>query len=642
MCGIAGNINWNCDELLTRMIDVQAHRGPDDQGSWSGRAKNGDYVGLASRRLAILDLSPAGKMPMHSGEGDLTIVYNGEIYNYRALRARLEGLGYRFRSNSDTEVVLYMYQEFAEDSVRQLNGIFAFAIWDNRRQRLFVARDHYGTKPLYYLHGENNRFAFASELKSFTCLPDYEFDMNYQSLHQYMTFLWVPEPHTMVDGVHKLPAGHYGIYENASFTVTKFWEPGYPVAGSIQRVDDSELAREIRERFSRVVQSQMQSDVPLGAFLSAGLDSSSIVACMAQHSSSAIHTYTITFPERYRKGEIAIDDPEVAARTAKHFGCNHTEIEVEPDVAELLPRCVWHMDDPTSDPALLLSYLLCEAASKDVTVLLSGVGGDELFGGYRKYQAQNYARHYRKIPGAIRRNVVEPAIEALPSFRGTSLKGYVRLAKKLARSGSLPPEQQFVMDSVYLTDELRERLYSDDLRARVGDFDARIDHVRHFEAIGHADFLDQMLYLDCKTFMPSLNLNYTDKTSMASSVEVRVPFLDWEFADWVNHTLHPEQKINGSSTKHLLREAMRPWLPAEVLQQRKAGFSAPIDYWLKNDLKEMVGDLLSTTVIKRRGLFNPTGVQRLVSEHMSARHDWSMQIWQLLTLELWMQRFIDP
>jgi asparagine synthase (glutamine-hydrolysing) len=641
MCGIAGYIKFNCDEVLTGMIDVQAHRGPDDQGTWFGVTADGDRVGLGSRRLAILDLSPAGHMPMQSSDGQFTIVYNGEIYNYKKLRKLLEGRGYRFRSNSDTEAVLYMYQEFAEDSVRQLNGIFGFAIWDNKRQRLFLARDHYGTKPLYCLDCGNGRFAFSSELKSFTRLPDFEFDLDYASLHQYMTFLWVPEPKTMVKRVRKLPAGHFAIIKNGQLEVQQYWEPTYPQAGAIQRRDDEDLAAEVRERFSQVVRSQMQSDVPLGAFLSAGLDSSSIVACMAQHSDSPIHTYTITFPEHYRKGEIAIDDPEVAARTAKHFGCRHTEIKVDPDITDLLPKSVWHMDDPTSDPALLLSYLLCESASSEVTVLLSGVGGDELFAGYRKYQAQDYARLYRKIPGPVRSGLVEPLVKALPSFRGTALKGYVRLAKKLARSGSLPPAEQFVMDSVYLPDDLRRELYSDELRIQVADFDAKCDHMRYFESVKDADFVDQMMYLDSKMFMPSLNLNYTDKTSMASSVEVRVPFLDWEFADWVNHTVHPEQKLNGSTTKHILREAMRPLLPAEVLDQRKAGFSAPIDYWLKHDLKEMVGDLLSVDAIKRRGFFNASTVQRLLSEHSSARQDWSMQIWQLLTLELWMQRFID-
>jgi len=623
------------------MIDVQAHRGPDDQGTWFGSAANGDRIGLGSRRLAILDLSPAGRMPMQSDDGQTTIVYNGEIYNYPKLRALLESRGYRFRSNSDTEAVLYMYQEYAEDAVRQLNGIFAFAIWDNKQQRLFLARDHFGTKPLYYLNPGQARFAFASELKSFTCLPEFEFSLNYSSLHQYMTFLWVPEPRTMVDGVSKLPAGHYGIYKDGQFSIKQYWEPTFPSEGSVQRRDDAELADELRDRFSQVVKSQMQSDVPLGAFLSAGLDSSSIVACMAQHSSAAIHTYTITFPEHYRRGEIAIDDPEVAARTARHFGCKHTEIQVDPDITQLLPKSVWHMDDPTSDPALLLSYLLCESASSEVTVLLSGVGGDELFAGYRKYQAQNYARLYRKIPGLIRSALLEPLVKALPSFRGTPIKGYVRLAKKLAQSGSLPPAQQFVRDCIYLSDELREQLYTDQLQERLGSYDARCDHMRHFDSIGHAEFVDQMMYLDCKTFMPSLNLNYTDKTSMASSVEVRVPFLDWEFADWVNHTLHPQQKLNDSTTKYLLREAMRPWLPDEVLQQRKAGFSAPIDYWIKNDLKEMVGDLLSHETVARRGLFNPRAIQKLLSEHERARQDWSMQIWQLLTLELWMQRFID-
>jgi asparagine synthase (glutamine-hydrolysing) len=299
------------------------------------------------------------------------------------------------------------------------------------------------------------------------------------------------------------------------------------------------------------------------------------------------------------------------------------------------------MDEPVADPAIIAAYLVNREARKTVTVLLSGVGGDELFAGYRKHAAYQLAQRYQRIPGALREKVIEPLMMSLPSMRGTSIKGHVRLAKKMARSGSLSSRDYFLMNSTYLTDDQKEELYAPDTRKGVNGDSPWSRHLGYFEQVSGADFLNQMLYLDTKAFMVSLNLTYNDKMSMASSVEVRVPFLDWELAEWVASNVPPGLKLHGGTTKHLLREAMRPLLPREVLEQKKAGFGAPSDYWLANDLKEMVDDLLSETHIKSRGLFNTTAVRRLVDEHRSGRQDWSAQVWQFLTLELWMQAFID-
>ena len=638
MCGLAGSINWQCDEVLEDMIAIQNHRGPDDNGMWLHTSASGDRIGLASARLSILDLSDAGHMPMITPDGKYTIAYNGEIYNYLTIRKQLEQRGYVFRSNSDTEAVLYLYQEFGEQAVSKLNGMFAIAIWDDVQQSLFLARDHFGIKPLYYT-SKGDQLAFASEMKSLTRLPDFECRLNGQALHQYLTFLWVPEPNTMLENVFKLPAGHYAVWKNNKLRQKQYWNPQYPKESTQQKTPDDELAEEVRDRFSQVVKSQMQSDVPLGAFLSAGFDSSSIVACMAQHTDKPIRTYTITFSEKYRRGESTIDDPDVAARTAKHFNCVHEEILVDPNVASLLPKLIWHMDDPTSDPAILTAYLVNKEASKDVTVLLSGVGGDELFGGYRKYQAQQLARYYRRIPKLLRSSLLEPVVKSLPSMRGTPLKGAVRLAKKFVRSGSLSPQAQFITDSVYMDEPTKHALYTPETKLKIGQLIPEIAHLDCFSDISDSNFLNQMLYLDCKLFMPSLNLNYNDKMSMAASVETRVPFLDWEFADWVNSEVHPNQKIRGNSTKYILREAMRPWLPEEVMTQSKAGFYAPIDYWLANELKPLIDENLSEERINQRGLFNASVVKKLITEQRSGRFDWSMQLWQLLTLELWMQAF---
>ena len=639
MCGINGAINWGDSTTLARMTNIQTHRGPDDHGMWESSLPDGTRVGLGSRRLAILDLSPAGHMPMTTEDGRLTIVYNGEVYNHPQLRRELETLGYSFRSNGDTETVLKLYQEYGAESVRRLNGIFAFAIWDRRDQQLFLARDHFGIKPLYYCH-EGNRFAFASEVKALLELPGFRREINFEALNQYLTFLWVPDPATMFEGVLKLPAGHYAIYKNGHLEINEYWDLKFPSRAHQFNANEAELAAELRERFTASVKAQMLSDVPLGAFLSAGLDSSSIVAAMAQASPDPVRTYTIAFPDKYRRGELTLDDTRVARRTAEHFGCRHTEILVEPDVVDLLPKLVWHMDEPVADPAIITAYLVNREARKTVTVLLSGVGGDELFAGYRKHRAHALAEQYRKMPEVVRRKIVEPAVLALPAMRGTPVKGYVRLAKKMARSGSLQSHDRFIMDSTYLTEEQLETLYCPATRERINGAHAWSRHLAYFNRVEAADFLNQMLYLDTKAFMVSLNLTYNDKMSMASSVEVRVPFLDWELAEWVASNVPPSLKLHKGTTKHILREAMRPVLPPEVLEQKKAGFGAPADYWLAEELREMVDDLLSERRLRERGLFRPESVRRLIEEQRSGREDWSLQIWQFLTLELWMQTFL--
>jgi len=310
-------------------------------------------------------------------------------------------------------------------------------------------------------------------------------------------------------------------------------------------------------------------------------------------------------------------------------------------VVELLPKLVWHMDEPVADPAIITAYLVSREARQTVTVLLSGIGGDELFAGYRKHRAHGLARRYQLLPRLLRRGLLEPLVLSLPGLRGTPLKGIVRLAKKMARSGSQPPEERFLTDSMYLSEAQKAELYLPLLRSRVNGNDPYSRHRDYLGRVRDADFLNQMLYLDSKAFMVSLNLTYNDKMSMASSVEVRVPFLDWELAEWVAHNVPPDLKLPTGITKHILRRAMQPVLPPEVLRQKKAGFGAPADYWLANDLRDMVDDLLGEDRIRRRDLFRPAAVRRLISEHREGRDDWSWQIWQLLTLELWMQIFID-
>lgn len=644
MCGISGVVNCGDRETLARVTQVEAHRGPDDSGLWDRKFPDGSYIGLGSRRLAILDLSPDGHMPMCNEDRTVWITYNGEIYNFPDLRSELEAKGHVFRSHTDTEVIVHLYEQEGPDCVKRLNGMFAFAICDLRGSTpaLFVARDHFGVKPFYYFHrGES--FAFASEIKALLQVPGIEAELDPQSLHQYLTFLWVPDPKTMFRRIVKLPAGHYAIFRDGKLALTQYWDLTFPAADQKYSRSEDDLVEEVRERFRSSVKAQMISDVPIGAFLSAGLDSSAIVAMMRKSTNQPVRTYTITFPRKYRVGETTLDDPEVATRLAQHLGCENQRIVVEPDVIELLPRLVWHMDEPTADPAIITAYLVCREARKEATVLLSGVGGDELFAGYRKHVAHYWAEAYARVPSPLRRGA-QGALNLVPSLRGTALKGQVRLAKKMARSASLEPLDRFIRNCTYLDDAQKSDLYSPDFAAQAGGSDPADRHRAAFERVKDAEFLHQMLYLDTKIFMATLNLTYNDKMSMASSVEVRVPFLDRELAEFVAWNVPPELKLKGKlrpTTKYIFRRAMHDILPREVLQQPKAGFAAPVDYWLANDLKEMVGDLLSPAQVQKRGLFRFASVEKFVGEQRTGRHDWSMQLWQLLTLELWMQTFLD-
>jgi asparagine synthase (glutamine-hydrolysing) len=644
MCGIAGLANCGDREVLGRMTRSLAHRGPDDSGLWERRFPDGSYLGLGSRRLAILDLSAGGHMPMSNQDRTLWITYNGEVYNFAELRRQLQSKGHTFISLTDTEVILHLYEQDGAGCVHKLNGMFAFAICDLRsgRPELFLARDHFGIKPLYYTQ-RGNQFAFASEVKALLHVPKIAAEIDLQSLHQYLTFLWVPDPKTMFRGIHKLPAGHYATFRAGELKIHQYWDLTFPRSGAPYPRSEADLADEVRQRFRQSVERQMVSDVPIGAFLSAGLDSSSIVALMCHATRQPVRTYTITFPGKYRVGETTLDDPNVPARLARHLGCENQQIVLEPDVAGLLPRLTWHMDEPTADPAIIAAYMVCREARNQATVLLSGVGGDELFAGYRKHSAYRWAQAYQKIP-ALLRSGIESGLDALPGLRGTSLKGRIRLAKKMARGASLSPQDQFIRNCTYLDAGQKTGLYASEIQNQLHASDPELCHRARFESVRDADFLNQMLYLDTSIFMTSLNLNYNDKMSMASSVEVRVPFLDRELAEFAAWNIPPGLKLSGflrPTTKHILRQAMRDILPAEVLRQPKAGFAAPVDYWLANDLREMVDDLLSETNIRRRGLFRPAAVRRFIDEQRSGAQDWSMQIWQFLTLESWMKIFLD-
>ncbi len=651
MCGLVALWGLGDADSLERMTDLQAHRGPDDRGTWSNRLSDGTFIGLGSRRLAIRDLSPLGHMPMALEEAGLQLVYNGEIYNADALRRELESAGVRFRGHSDTEVILHAIARWGTAAIGRLEGMFALALFDSEGRvpglggsgpALLIARDGFGIKPLY-LHESQGGLAVTSEAKSLLRLPGFKAEPDPLALHRYMTLLWAPEPDSMFAGVSKLEPGHWAVFRGGRLRKEQFWDVPV-VPGGVKATDREAATEAVSLAFGEAVRSQMVSDVPLGAFLSAGVDSSAIVGRMAESAEQPVKTFTITFPEEHRVGETTLDDPAVAARTAAHFGCDHQEIVVEPDVAELLPNLVWHLDDPVADPAALTAYSVCTQAKDSVTVLLSGIGGDELFGGYRKHAALRLNRLYRSLPRGVRSGVVEPLVNAMPGLRGSSLMGLVRHARKFVRTADRPALEAFLATSEYMDTGTREGLYSGGLAEATRGSDPLSRHRAHLEHVAQGGELDRALYVDIKTFLPSLNLLYNDRMSMACSVEIRVPFLDRPLTEVAFEQVRGDWKVDGHLrpvTKSILRDAVRHQVPAEVLRQKKAGFGGPHDHWLMHQLRPMVDELLSVEQIRRRGFFRPEAVRRIVESHRSGRADQAYSVWQFLTLELWMRAFVD-
>ncbi|HJQ26805.1 MAG TPA: asparagine synthase (glutamine-hydrolyzing) [Blastocatellia bacterium] len=632
MCGICGVAGQADEALLKLMLQRIAHRGPDDEGIYLTKTASGSTVGLGHRRLSIIDLSPAGHEPMRDARGEIWLTYNGEIYNFKSLRRELEAAGHRFRSDSDAEVVIYAYREWGRDFLTRLNGIFALAIWDARDESLLLARDRLGVKPLYYADTPAG-FAFASEIKALLAIPGIARAVDLAALDQFMTFLWTPDPHTIFQGIRKLPPAHYLVYQNGRAETFAYWDVDFD---EDETLTESEWVERLRAQIKRSAEMQMVSDVPLGAFLSGGLDSSSLVALMTAASDRRLTTYTFGFKPEDLRYDILEDDVKYARVVGREFNTDYHEAFFEPEVIELLPKLVYHLDEPVADPAIITSYLICRAARERLTVLISGMGGDEVFAGYPRHAAVKVADAYNMIPSFISR----PVVAALPGARPGRLTALFRNTKKLARSARLPERERYLGFGTYFTEADKAELYAGELRAAAREFDAYREHRRYFDRVADQDFVNQMLYVDLKTFLPCLNLTYTDKTSMASSVEVRVPLLDHELIEMAAR-LPARLKLKGLTRKYIFKRAAEAWLPREIIYRKKAGFSAPLRAWLARDLRPMVEDLLSAENVRRRGYFDYATVRRLIDDNLAGREDNGLKIFQLLTLELWHRTFID-
>lgn len=644
MCGVAGLITQNPETRIGAMLKAIEHRGRDDEGVWTSSPINdeGQGVCFGHRRLSIIDTSAAGHQPMLSHDGRYVLILNGEIYNYRELREQLTS--HTFRTQTDTEVLLAAWAEWGEDCLPRLNGMFAFALWDERERTLFLVRDRVGIKPLYYAtEGRQDAcapgsFVFASEIKSILASGLVKAELDRERLHQFLTFLWVPDPNTLFRGIRTVPPGHVVTLRDNELTVREWWDISFD---SIEEgKSDGWWQEQVLETLDRVVKLEMVADVPLGSFLSGGIDSSSIVAMMKHHSDGRrIGTYTIGIEAEDLRYDIIPDDVQWARRVNQELDTDYHEIMLQPDVAELLPKLVYHMDEPAIDMAIP-SYLVSRAARETLTVMLSGMGGDEVFAGYPRQLAMKIAGAFDPVPQLLRRPLMRTLANVLPGGLPGKLTAPLRNAKKFARSAALDFEDRYLGYETYFTDEAKTRLYADEMRRATQGLDAYSAHRRYFARVKNAAPLNQLLYVDLKTFLPCLNLMTTDKTSMAANLEVRVPFLNQEMLE-LTARMPTRLKLRGLKRKYILKRAAEKLLPREVVWRKKAGFGAPIRSWLRGPLQPMVNDLLSAETIKRRGLFRPEEVKRVIDANLSGREDYNLQVFQLLTLELWQRAFID-
>jgi asparagine synthase (glutamine-hydrolysing) len=650
MCGIGGLIAHDPETRIGSMLGAIEHRGRDDEGVWtSSKFGEGRRVSLGNRRLSIIDTSAAGHQPMISADGRYVLVLNGEIYNYRELRQQLTSKNHRFRTESDTEVLLTAWSEWGENCLARLNGMFAFGLWDDQEHALFLVRDHVGIKPLYYADCQNPGrkggriskgaiFAFASEIKSILASGLIKAELDYESLHQFLTFLWAPDPNTLFEDIRTVPPGHILSWRNGEVGVRPWWDISFD---HIEEERSEEWWQErVLETLDHVVELEMVSDVPLGSFLSGGVDSSSIVAMMKRHSNGrSVGTYTIGIEAEDLRYDIIPDDVQWARRVNQELRTDYHEIMLRPQVAELLPKLVYHMDEPAIDMAIP-TYLVSKAARETMRVMLSGMGGDEVFAGYPRQLAMKIAGVFDPVPQLLRRPLMKTVSAVLPGGLPGKFTAPLRNAKKFARSAALEFENRYLGFETYFSDEAKQRLYTDDLRQATSGRDAYVKHRGYFSRVKDAAPLNQLLYVDLKTFLPCLNLMTTDKASMAANLEVRVPFLNREMLDLAAR-MPPDLKLRGLKRKYILKRAAERLLPPEVVWRKKAGFGAPIRSWLRGPLRPMVDDLLSQETIKQRGLFRPEEVKRIIDLNLSGREDYNLQVFQLLNLELWHREFID-
>jgi len=629
MCGICGYFTWSeeviKEEILHQMCKVIRHRGPDDEGLYV--EKN---VGLGMRRLNIIDLV-TGHQPIHNEDKTVWVIYNGEIYNFQELREELEKNGHHFYTQTDTEVIVHLYEEMGSQCVTKFNGMFGFCLWDKKKNLLFLARDRLGVKPLHYAQ-VNNQFIFGSEIKSILVHPNVQREIDLPSLSKYLTFEYIPAPHTIFKEIKKLPPGHImTVNIDGQIKVEQYWDVSFRHDEKIRSEED--YCEELLSLLRASVKRRLISDVPLGVFLSGGIDSSTVTALMSKLAPGQVKTFSIGFEDK------SFDESTYARQVAQYIGTSHYEDILSPNkMLELVPTIAEILDEPLGDASIIPTYLLSQFTRKHVTVALGGDGGDELFAGYPTYQAHRLANFYEKIPHIIREKLIEKAIMGLPvSTANISLDFQ---AKKFISGISYSPEVRNYIWLGSFTPPEKKRLLSKEICDILKDGDSFEDIKAYLTKSDCLCLLDRLLYLDMKFYLQEDILAKVDRASMANSLEARVPFLDYTFVEFVAK-LPPNLKLKGLTTKYILKKAVKDLLPKGIAGRKKKGFGIPIAKWFKKELKEFVLDVFAEDKIKQQGFFNYSYIKRLLDDHFEGRRDNRKQLWTLLVFELWYDRFIN-
>jgi asparagine synthase (glutamine-hydrolysing) len=647
MCGICGILNFNEKKevdkgLIRRMTSALKHRGPDDEGYYMSGP-----IGLGVRRLSVIDIT-GGHQPISNENRTVWVAFNGEIYNYKELREQLEKRNHKFKTLCDTEVISHLYEELGKDCIKELNGMFAFALWDTREHAFFLARDRVGIKPLFY-RIDREKLCFASEIKCLLQDSSFKKEINYQALQNYFTFLYIPGPDTIFKGIKKLQPGHILEYKNGEVFLQKYWnlptngrvtspEEGTPNKSFEQKSPPRESKNEkyytdgIIELLQKSVKRQLVSDVPLGVFLSGGIDSSAIVAFASKIQS--IKTFSIGF-----KNSGHYDERRYAKSVSERFGTEHYEFEVEPRAIDILPVLIKHFDEPFADPSAIPTYYLAKLAREQVVVALSGTGGDEIFAGYRRYLIENLIRYYSKIPPMLQ-HYFEKISRHLPVSRISSLGEYFLLFRKFLECRHLPPNLRHLSTISFFTEDLKQNLYnpSSPHFKELKPSDEVI--IQYYRKAGSLNELDRTLYADFHTLLPDDFLIKEDRMAMAVSLENRVPFLDHELVEFAA-LIPSDLKVKGLTTKYILRKALSGILPSKTINRIKHGFGVPLAEWFRTDLKSLLEETLLGSRFQSRELFNIDYIRLLIEEHQKGFHDFSQHLWALLIFELWCQEYLD-
>jgi asparagine synthase (glutamine-hydrolysing) len=628
MCGICGQLNADPDkpadeDLIRQMCVVIAHRGPDDEGVWAEGP-----IGLGQSRLAIIDLLPTGHQPMSNEDATIWITYNGEIYNHLDLRADLERLGHRYRGTSDTETILHLYEEHGPDCVKFLRGMFAFALWDGRRRRLLLARDRFGQKPLLYAETADG-LTFASEIKAILQDPAVSRGVDEVALHHYLTYGYVPTASTAFCQIRKLPPASILLWENGRISIERYWSLCYTPK---LKANEAEAAEQLLAHLREATRMRLMSEVPLGAFLSGGIDSSAVVALMAEATSEPVKTFSIGFDDQ------SFNELHYARQVAEKYATDHHEFIVTPDALAVLPELVWAYGEPYADSSALPTYYVSKLTRQYVTVALNGDGGDEAFAGYDRYLASRLALRYARLPTWVREGLVAPVAYRLPE--STRRKDLLRRLKRFVLAMSATPERRYAHWMVMFDNKTKNILYTPDFRARVDGVDSVTLLERAFAAADSSDLLDRTLFADVVTYLPDDLLVKVDIATMVHSLEGRSPFLDHHLAEFAAQ-LPSNYKLRGRTSKYILKQALLDHLPRSILQRDKQGFRLPIARWFRHDLRHVAYAVLLDQRTLARDILDGEAVRLMLDEHAGGRINHHNRIWGLLFLELWFRTYMD-